>query len=86
MQRTTAAAEALMIVVGVVVVVVATLPTPKAVSSTAERCVVVDVVVVPLFTVCLQVGEADFRGRARDTHPYLTRRHWRIQTNKGFRS
>jgi len=71
-QRTTAAAEALMMVVVVVVMVVeATLPTPKAVSSTAERCVVVDVVVVPLFTVCLQVGEADFRGRARDTSVFI---------------
>lgn len=66
MQRTTDAAEALKVVVVevvVVMVVVTTLPTPKAVSSTAERCVV-DVVVVPLFTVCLQVDEADFRGRA----------------------
>jgi len=64
-QRTTDAAEALKVAVVEMVVVVTTLPTPKAVSSTAERCVVVDVVVVvPLFTVCLQVDEADFRGRA----------------------
>jgi len=76
-RRTTAAAEAptAMEAVVVAVVAVATLPTPKAVSSTAERCVRVvvvvvvdDVVVVPLFTVCLQVDEADFR----ETRPYIS--------------
>jgi len=70
-----------------VVVVVTTLPTPKAVSSTAERCVVVvDVVVVPLFTVCLQVDEADFRGRAQDTSVFITVAVGDIKTTKGFRS